>query len=177
MTKVPVVIECAARLVGMRTAPTINLAHGGTLDLFDLAAHSYISDGPYGDPGLCWQAYDSRLLRQVVGTVATSERIYELKGVPAVEGLREFVSWLREPFIGQNLTRTQDIFTSAYIALIQGQTTGALDETAARIHDLVHWNTGKRKPSGTAQAAAKIVGGRLRRLQTLSPITNMTKLD
>ena len=56
----PCLIECAARLVGAHTAPLVNRAHGGSLDVFDVAAHYYVTDRPYGDPGLDWAAYDAR---------------------------------------------------------------------------------------------------------------------
>lgn len=162
----PCLIECAARLIGNHVAPVINLAHGGSLDVFDLAAHYYMTDEPYGDPGLNWTHYDAHPHGISCGLAERTERIYSVAGLAAVERLPEFRMWLKRPEVGERLHVTRDIFGQPYIAVVRGTAGQDLEPTIRQILRLVAWNTRRRTPAAVAEAGASFARRRLRQLPT-----------
>jgi len=163
----PCLIECAARLVGLSAAPYVNLVHGGSLDVFDLAAHYYATSEPYGDPGLNWDSYDSRIIQQVNGVATKTERVYDLGGVGDVESMREFLYWLKQPNVGDRVHQTSDIFGSAYMALIQAPTREDLTRAAEYIRRTIQWNQDRRTVSSVSHAAAAVIRRRSRQFPSL----------
>ena len=156
----PCLIEVAARLVGVKTADVVNFMHGGSLDLFAVAAHYYATPEPYGTLRTDWPTYDSRIVWQVAGTVRRTERVYNLQGIREVEAMPEFLFWIEHLSIGERLHRTTDIFGSSFIAVIQGPTEEHLERTARTIRDLIGWNrqritVAQRTRAATALAARR----------------------
>lgn len=162
----PCLIECAARLVGAHVAPLVNLAHGGSLDVFDLAAHYYVTDEPYGDSGVNWHYYDRHPHGLATGLAQRTERIYSVSGIAEVERLPEFCAWVKQPEIGERLHTTTDIFGPPYIAYVQGAARQDLAPTIRRILDLVRWNTEPRDPAAIAAAGWALARRRFRQLPT-----------
>lgn len=162
----PCLIECAARLVGAHTAPLVNVAHGGSLDVFALAAHYYVTAQPYGDPGLDWATYDSRLFGQVCGLSPRTERVYSLRGVDEAERLPGFLRWLKPIRVGDRLHATTDIFGSAYIVATQGVTEEDLELTRQEILRLVRWNTKPQRMRDVTRAGAALARRRSNQLPT-----------
>ncbi len=68
----PCLIEVGARLVGHGNAELCGKMHGD-LDLFDLAAHYYLSNHDYGPVSLNWNRYDATDVRYVHGIAERSE--------------------------------------------------------------------------------------------------------
>lgn len=163
----PCLIECAARLLGLSAAPYINLIHGGSLDVFDHAAHYYATSDPYGDPGLNWESYDSRIVQQVNGVATKTERIYDLVGIGDVESMGEFLYWLKEPKVGDRVHQTSDIFGSAYMALIQAPTSEDLTRAAEYIQRSIQWNHDRRSVSSVCSAAGAVIRRRSRQFPSL----------
>ena len=136
----PCLIECAARMVGLGTARIINFCHGGSLDVFGVAAHYYATDAPYGPLPVNWRAYDSRIVRKIAGPVLDAARVFNVQGLDEVEALPEFLFWIKRPKVGERLQPTVDIFGSAYIAAIQGPDEDHLERTSRLVRELVGWN-------------------------------------
>lgn len=160
----PCLIECAARLVGLSAAPYVNLVHGGSLDVFDLASHYYASDKPYGDPGLNWQAYDSRIIQQVNGVAKETERLYNITGLELVESMPEFLYWLKQPVVGERIHRTNDIFGSVYMALIAASDPQELAEAAEQLRSTIGWNVRPKTLRTVARAAVSVGKRRMHQL-------------
>lgn len=163
----PCLIECAARLVGLSAAPYVNLVHGGSLDVFDLAAHYYATSEPYGDTGLNWDSYDSRIIQAVNGVATRTERVYDLVGVGDVESMREFLYWMKKPNVGDRVHMTSDIFGSAYMVVIQAPTREDLTRAAEYIQRTIRWNQDRRSVSSVRSAAAAVIKRRSRQLPSL----------
>ncbi len=165
----PCLIEVAARLVGVKTADVINLMHGGSLDLFKVAAHYYATDEPMGPLPTDWEAYDSRYIWQVGGTVSRTERVFNLSGVDEVEAMPEFLFWTEDPpVVGERLHMTTDIFGSAYMAVIQGPSDEHAALAADEIRRAIGWNRQPITAGQRARATAALIDRRTRQLPSFA---------
>ena len=135
----PCLIEVGARLVGHGNAELCGKMHGD-LDLFDLAAHYYLSDRDYGAVLLNWDRYDANEVRYVHGISERSERIYSLQGMTEIEAMPEFVQWADKPQIGATLKRTVDCLSMPWSIVIQAPNTQAADAAAAHLRAILRWN-------------------------------------
>ncbi|HVY24033.1 MAG TPA: ATP-grasp domain-containing protein [Steroidobacteraceae bacterium] len=135
----PCLIEVGARLVGHGNADVCGRMHGD-LDLFDLAAHYYVSDADYGPIPLDWDRYNASEVRYVHGIAGRRERIYSLHGVEEAEAMPEFVQWARKPEAGITLERTVDCLSMPWSAVIRASGIERADAAAKRLRSLLHWN-------------------------------------
>ena len=124
-------IEVAARLAGTDLAIDDNLMHG-TLDSLAIAAHYYLTADSYGDLGLNWQLYDSRVYGQLSGPSSALGRIYEIGGIAEVETAPGFVRWVEAPRIGDRQVPTVGVFEYLWIASVEA-------DTAQQFQELGDW--------------------------------------
>ena len=110
----PRLIEVAARFGGTRYAFMSNDVHGGSLDVFSLAAHYYLFDRDFGPAPFNWPHYDQIHYLHLDGISHQDGRIYSLAGRAAVEALPEFVCWVVRPQVGGRLYRTLDLYQVPY---------------------------------------------------------------
>lgn len=169
----PCLIEVAARLPGAGMPYDTAIAHGGTIDMFELAAQHYVGRPPVMPAQPHWRTYDSRALRTICGVSTTSGRILSLRGVEEVEALPEFVHWIVKPALGGGLTPTRDIVTIPWQVTVAGKDEARLDEVEERIRHTIVWN----QPSTGAQSRADTVRAGLawsrRRLRTANTVASI----
>lgn len=130
---VPKLIEMGARMVGDSRAYDLNHVHGGGLNVFDLSAHYYLNEQPYGDIGLDWDRYDAMAFRSVQGINDHAQRLYAFGGAKRVESLREFVRWAHEPEVGDPLPVTLDLLSAPWQVTVQAESEPALDAVSRNI--------------------------------------------
>lgn len=138
----PCLIEVGARLVGNGNAYVCNELHGGSLDLFHVAAHHYLSAAPYGPIPLDWKHYDATELVYVHGVATETAVIETLEGIAEVERLPEFAGWVRRPAIGTQVVPTVGLLTSPYCLLLRGSSKHKLREVSQHVRALIGWNGG-----------------------------------
>lgn len=136
----PCLIEVAARLPGLSNAFLNSDLHGSAFDWFDVAAHYYVSNAPYGALALDWNHYDSAAIRYVHGIAVHSERIYQLAGVQRVEGLREFVDWVKKPAKGDAVKPTVDCLSMPWSLIIKADNEQQATLVESQIRQLLTWN-------------------------------------
>ena len=105
----PCLVEVGARLCGADCAFTFNLSHGEQLNVFELAAHYYLSSEPLNNPQLDWTIYNGRALGTLYGFYGEWSRVYSLSGIDTVEARPDFLRWARKPEIADNLEPTLDV--------------------------------------------------------------------
>ncbi len=159
----PCMIEVGARLAGAGMAVDTGLAHGGTVDLIEIAAAHYTGRTARCSTAPDWQAYDSRAVRTVAGVSYADERIVSLEGVREVEALPEFVRWVFEPRRGQRTHVTRDFVTIPWQATLAGDSQGHLDDVEDQVRGLLRWNQPASAPRtallhsrGTAERAWRV---------------------
>lgn len=136
----PCLIEAGARLAGVGTAYDISLVHGGDLDVFDLAAHYYLSADPYDSLALDWEHYDARAYAIVLGIAYGRGLMYEVHGTSEVEHLPGFVRWGREPSPGRLFKPTVDLYSVPWILSLSAPDQSSLMDLSERAHRLLRWN-------------------------------------
>ncbi len=136
----PCLIEVGARLAGHGNAVLSGELHGPGLDLFDLAAHYYLSDADYGVPPLDWSRYDAKAVRYVHGISRRAERIFQLHGIEAIEAMPEFHSWVIRPEVGTKFAVTQDLLTMPYSLILKGESQQQTAAAAGRVRASLQWN-------------------------------------
>ncbi len=136
----PCLIEVGARLAGHGNAILSGRLHGSGLDLFDLAAHYYLSDADYGVPRLDWTRYDATAVRYVHGISRREERIFQLRGIEAVEAMPEFRSWVIRPEVGAKVAVTRDLLTMPYSLILEAESQQQAAAAANRVRSLLQWN-------------------------------------
>lgn len=152
----PCLIEAAARLAGNGNVFVCNALHGGALDLFDAAAHGYLSSEPYGRLPTDWERYEATTAVYVHGIATRRERIYALRGVDEVERLPEFRGWVQKPAIGDRVVPTVSSLAAPWCALLMVPSGDepALKGAAATARSLLVINGEGR---GVSLARARIV--------------------
>jgi hypothetical protein len=124
----PCLIEFGARLAGNGNAWVCNDLHGGQLDVFAAAAHSYVSDADYGPLGFDWEHYDATDVVYVHGVATRRERIHTVEGVAEVERLASFDRWVKKPEVGGNVVPTVSSLTAPWCVLLVSRTRGPADD-------------------------------------------------
>lgn len=137
----PSLLECAARIIGADWARFTQIMHGPSFNMVDLAAHYYMTAAPYGPAGINWENYSAQVLFKVRGVSAQPAKIRQLEGVAAVESLPQFLDWTERPSIGQRLTSTNSLMSSAYALMLRCQTWAEADGIERQVRALLRWNT------------------------------------
>jgi hypothetical protein len=118
----PCLIEAGARLPGHENAWVCNALHGGGLDVFDAAAHFYVSTADYGPLQTDWNRYDSTDAVYVHGIAMRRERICTVDGDQEVEALPCFAGWVKKPKLGDRMVPTVDSLTAPWCVLLVAHT-------------------------------------------------------
>lgn len=167
----PVLIECAARIIGAEYAFLLSEMHGSAFDPFELAAHYYGSAKPYGPIGLDWDSYNARLFFKIRGVCEKATQVYSWEGVEAVTQGAHFYRWISTPFIGQRLQPTNSLGNSSYALILRTSDPEERDEVEAWVRATLRINP--RPISGRKKATLwwirlsgrlRLWGRRLRRL-------------
>lgn len=157
---VPRLVELGARLAGNLNAFLCNQLHGNRVDLFALAAHYYLRNGPCEPPQLDWQTYDATDVLYVHGVAFEKGYIHRLSGVDALERHPFFAGWVTKPQVGQRLWRTVDLFTAPYCFLLQSSKgEAALAAAAQELRELLRIN----QPRAPLRNASVTLSGLFRR--------------
>ena len=136
--QVPLLVEVAARLLGVSWGKVVNDVHGSGFDVFAMAAHYYLFDRPYDGPGPNWPAYDANHYISVYGIGAQDEFVVSVDGLKDVERLPGFKRWGTKPEVGRRVNRTVDLFTRLYdVQLISTQSMEDLRRTADQVRALI----------------------------------------
>lgn len=135
----PCLIEVAGRLPGADYATLDGELHG-TLDVFGVAAHHYLSDEPYGEIELDWDRYDATVRGQVNGISTVSGRVFEVLGREEAESSPEFVRWVAAPEFGNRVEPTVDFLTEPWRMVVDVPDETAYDEVSERMRALVRVN-------------------------------------
>ena len=133
-------VEIGARLVGNGNAFVCGDLHGGSADLFALAADHYLHDGARPAQAPDWDSYDRRELTYVHGVSLDRSLICSLRGIEAVEGDPRFAGWVKKPQLGERLRPTVDLFTSPWCFLVQGPKGTDLRSAAAELRSRLRIN-------------------------------------
>jgi hypothetical protein len=157
---VPRLVELGARLAGNRNAFLCNKLHGNRVDLFELAAHHYLREGPYDRLELDWSTYDSADVLYVHGVSFEKGYVHRLEGIDAVERHPFFAGWVSKPQVGQRLRPTVDLFTAPFCFLLQSsQGQRALGDAAQELREVLRINP----PGAPLRKASVTVAGLFRR--------------
>ena len=116
----PRLIEVGARLGGAHYAYMANALHGGKFNIFALAAHYYLFNTPYPGPQPDWEYYNRIGFMHVDGCSPTTEMVYRVDGIKAIEKLPEFHAWVIKPVVGEMIYRTVDLLTVPYAFHLRG---------------------------------------------------------
>lgn len=155
----PCLIELNARLAGNRNAWVCNYLHGDRIDVFDMAAHDYLTAEESRPPAFDWDHYNRVHVLYVNGIAERSELVFELEGVREVEKLPQFHSWVRKPELGAWVTQTTDVMTAPYAVLLSGE--GPMEnlvEASREVRRLLVWNQALRPLSRTFFSARSLWG-------------------
>ena len=155
--KGPCLIEAGARFAGDGNAFDLNELHGHRFDVFDIAAHYYLTAEDDEPIPVNWEAYDSRAYRVLYGISTKRERIYELNGVEEIEAMPEFVRWRLKPQVGARVEKTVDLATKPWQLTIAGESEEHLDAVEAHIRELLVWNTDTQGAKVAAMKARALV--------------------
>ncbi|HQZ85131.1 MAG TPA: ATP-grasp domain-containing protein [Actinomycetota bacterium] len=138
----PCLVEIGARLIGLSGAVDMNLVHGGRVDVFQIAAHYYLTGESLGELNLDWSQYDARAFTNVQGISAATGQIWQLDGVAEVEAMPEFVRWITKPKVGRTLEPTVDLFTTSYRLNLSAEDEQQLQAAVAAVRDTLVFNGG-----------------------------------
>lgn len=141
----PVLVEVGARLAGRGGAFAMADVHGGSLDVFSLAAHHYLTADR--DLGIVsrwntpdWSFYDSHAYREVSSLGVRHERIYEVSGVHEVEAHPAFVRWITRPEVGDRLVASTDILSLPWHVAFRAPDEETVADGGATARRLIRWN-------------------------------------
>ncbi len=129
----PCLIEVGARLAGHRNAFVCNAVHGGAIDVFDVAAHYYLSNRDYGPLPLDWKTYDAMHVRYVNGIATSTRKRLDARGIKRVERLASFQSWAKKPNFGARSALTVDCLTMPWSVVLAAPSSARLDEDEALV--------------------------------------------
>ncbi len=158
----PCLIEVAARLCGIGIANQMNVAHAGRLNTFQLAAHYYLSDEPFGDLGLDWRSYDAHTTYAMAGISHFAGRIWRVDGLDTVESMPEFVRWVETPSLGKNLVPTTSLVEMPYALTLAATSPAEAMAADERIRNTIVVNAGSvegNRTRGMLAAARATVRG------------------
>jgi predicted ATP-grasp superfamily ATP-dependent carboligase len=137
----PRLVEVGARPVGSTYMYNTMDAHGGKLDVFDIAAHHYLSDASYGPYGENWEHYDRTQQVGLCGVSREHDVIYQLSGVEEIEALPQFVRWAAKPEFGQRLEPTDSVYNRPYSVILSSTEPGFdLKALADQVEHTIRWN-------------------------------------
>jgi hypothetical protein len=142
----PCLVEVAARFSGELAPQAEMWQHGPQLDLFDIAAHYYVSDEHYGPIPLDWERRDRTVVGQVSGSLAVSERVVCIEGIEEIEQSPAFLYWNKKPAVGDFVYRKVNLNTSAWSVTIAGQ-------SVAEVKATLEWMRATLRLRGTADAS------------------------
>ncbi len=107
----PMLIEVGCRPGGGMMMLATNDIHNKQIDVFDIAAHYYLHNRPYGGISFNWEYGNTHCFLDLDGISSELGIIYRLDKKRDVEKLTEFVRWTTEPSIGQKIYKTIDLET------------------------------------------------------------------
>jgi len=160
----PCLIEVGARLVGADGSPDLNHIHGDKIDVFQIAAHYYLTDEPYGPVDLDWETYDGFDHRKVVGISTGAGWAFAVDGVDRVEAMSQFWRWSKAPKVGDQIHATTDLVSMAWLVSIRSAdlAEGIIVEQQIRDRIVLHLTGGPDKPTLRQRIAmAAVVGKKL----------------
>ncbi len=111
-------------------------------DVFQIAAHYYLTGESLGELNLDWSQYDARAFTNVQGISAATGQIWQLDGVAEVEAMPEFVRWITKPKVGRTLEPTVDLFTTSYRLNLAAEDEERLQAAVAAVRDTLVFNGG-----------------------------------
>jgi hypothetical protein len=152
----PCLIEVGARLSGLRNAFVCNYAHGGALDVFDLAAHYYLSDVDYGPIPLRWDIYDRLEIRYVSGIACDPRRSVDPRAIAAIESLPTFQSWAKRPAIGGRTDTTVDCLSMPWSVVLAAAAGTSFVDDEARVREILEARLSRVSPRLARANAKKI---------------------
>jgi heptaprenyl diphosphate synthase len=133
----PCLVEVGARLAGNRNALVCNAVHGDSLDVFDVAAHYYLSDRDYGPLTLNWDVYDGLDVRYVNGIARAANVAKHVDEILAVESLPSFQSWAKKPVVGDRIARTTDCLSMPWSVVLSAPAGANLDADEELVRSLL----------------------------------------
>jgi hypothetical protein len=112
--------------------------HGGSLDVFDIAAHYYFSGRDYGPPCLRWDLYEAVDVRYACGVATGSEAAgVDAASIEAVEAMPSFQGWAKRPAIGVRAAATVDCLSMPWAVVLMAKRGADLDGDEARVRELL----------------------------------------
>ena len=129
----PCLVEVAARMAGAGMAFDTNRAHGGSLDVFELAVAHYLGRTPCRAGAPNWRHYDSLRLRTVAGIHHVDEWVSRIDGVAEVEAMPDFSHWVVPPRVGQRLHPTVNLLTIPWQGTLVGSDAPSLEAAEAQM--------------------------------------------
>ena len=110
----PRLVEVGARFGGGDFMFAANRCHGFAIDVFEMAAHHYVSAAPYAGRYADWTYYNTVAFLSLDGATDKNEPVYRVHGVADVEALSEFAGWVANPALAKRLSATRDLFGATY---------------------------------------------------------------
>jgi hypothetical protein len=134
----PRLVEVGARFGGGDFMFAANRVHGFAIDVFEMAAHHYVSADAYPGRYADWTYYNTVAFLSLDGAADKDELIYRVQGVAEVEKLAEFAGWVANPALIKRLRVTRDLFGASYSVQLfarghQGRVLLAADKVEAMI--------------------------------------------
>lgn len=147
----PCMIEVGARLAGAGIPYDTQLAHGGHLNLFELAAANYLGRTPPTNTHPDWDSYDRQHISTVLGVTTTPGVIRELSGVADVQRMPEFRYWVIEPRLGQRVKPTVNVGSIPWQVTLSAPSHDDLLSAEGRVRDAISWNPARPRLTRAAQ--------------------------
>lgn len=138
----PCMVEIGARLAGVGGADDMATAHNHAIDPFALAAHYYLTADSPGPVPTDWSYYNSHVVNTIMGVSQDSGRIWDLSGTDSVQDKPEFRGWVKLPHVGQRVTPTVDLDTSAWMVRMITEDDESMNNVVSSTRDSIRWNQG-----------------------------------
>lgn len=135
----PCLVEAAARLVGGGEAIEDGALHG-SLDVYRVASHYYLTAEPYGRLPLDWDHYDASSMGHVIGYSSAHGRVLKVRGAGAVERLPSFLRWQHRPRTGDRLVQTQDLGGVPWEVVLRADSDASLEDAAESVRGEIQLN-------------------------------------
>lgn len=133
--QVPCLIEVGTRLCGEKQVATDSWQFG--VDLVELAVADYVTPGRTVAPHLDIERYDSRRVVSINGSAVRRDVIARVEGVREVEGMPEFLMWIKKPKVGNTVVPTRDLIANSWSVHCWGPDDEALDATTRRVREAI----------------------------------------
>ena len=137
----PRLVEVGARFGGGDFMFAANRVHGFAVDVFEMAAHHYVSTDAYPGRYSDWTYYNTVAFLSLDGAADRNEPIYSVAGVADVEKLSEFAGWVANPAQTKRLQVTRDLFGATYsVQLFARDGDARVLEAADKVEAMIRFN-------------------------------------